>query len=118
MASEDRPTHLNVDDSPGGALVPVHVAPRAGRDAITGARDGSLLVRVSAPPVEGAANRAVGAVLADALGVPKGRVLLVSGKTGRRKRFRIVGVTADEARERLHAHLLPAHASRTRTVRR
>lgn len=68
--------------------------PRAARDEIAGVRDGRLLVRVSAPPVDGRANAAVCALLAKAAGVPKGAVSVVRGETSRDKRVRIEG---DEA---------------------
>ncbi len=48
----------------------IRVTPRASANAVAGERDGALLVRVSAPPVEGKANDAVVAVLAKALGLP------------------------------------------------
>lgn len=74
----------------------VRVIPRAARDELAGARDGRLLVRVSAPPVDGKANAAVCALLAKAAGVPKGAVSVVRGETARDKRVRIDGAL-DEA---------------------
>lgn len=72
----------------------VRVTPRGGRDAVTGVRaDGVLLMRVAASPVDGAANRACIALLSDFFGVPKSRITLVSGGTGREKGFIIEGVT-------------------------
>ena len=64
-------------------------------------REGVLVVRVSAPPVEGAANEAVVEVLADSLALPRRAVTLVSGEQGRLKRVRIVGLGLDEVRARL-----------------
>jgi hypothetical protein len=58
-------------------------------------------VRVSAPPVEDAANEAVVEVLADSLALPRRAVTLVSGEHGRRKRVRIVGLGLNEVRARL-----------------
>jgi len=72
----------------------VRVVPRASREQIAGMRDGRLLVRVNAPPLEGKANAAVCALLAKAAGVPKGAVTVVRGETSRDKRVRIEG---DEA---------------------
>lgn len=72
----------------------VRVIPRASRDGLAGMRDGRLLVRVSAPPVDGKANAAVCALLAKAAGVPKGAVSVVRGESSRDKRLRIEG---DEA---------------------
>lgn len=63
----------------------VRVTPRASANAIAGERDGALLVRVTAPPVEGKANDAVVALLADALGVPRSEVRLERGAAARTK---------------------------------
>jgi uncharacterized protein YggU (UPF0235/DUF167 family) len=66
--------------------------PRASADRIDGVVDGELRIRVTAPPVEGAANAAAARVIADALGLPKGRVQLVAGATNRHKVIEIDGV--------------------------
>ena len=63
----------------------VRVQPRASRNEIIGFREGSLRVRLQAPPVDGAANEALVLVLADALGVPRRHVRLVSGLASRQK---------------------------------
>jgi uncharacterized protein YggU (UPF0235/DUF167 family) len=70
----------------------VRVIPRAGRDAIDGVRDGTLVVRVSAPPVGGAANAAVGRLVAEALGIPASRVSVISGTSGRHKVLGLEGL--------------------------
>jgi uncharacterized protein (TIGR00251 family) len=82
----------------------VRVKPRGGRDAVEGIVEDRLVVRVSAPPAEGQANAAVERVLAKALGVPKGRVRVVTGGTTREKLVRVEGVAADEVRRRLAGH--------------
>jgi uncharacterized protein (TIGR00251 family) len=69
----------------------VRVVPRAAREQIAGMRDGRLLVRVTAPPLDGRANAAVCALLAKAAGVPKGAVSVVRGEAARDKRVRIDG---------------------------
>ncbi|MQC17891.1 MAG: DUF167 domain-containing protein [Chloroflexi bacterium] len=56
------------------ARITVRITPRASRDEVVGERDGLVLVRVTAPPVEGAANEALVRVLAKALGLPRGDV--------------------------------------------
>jgi uncharacterized protein (TIGR00251 family) len=75
----------------------VRVIPRARRDEIAGERDGRVLVRVTAPPVDGKANAAVCALLARAADVPKGAVTVIRGEASRDKVVRIDGVD-DEAR--------------------
>src|SRR5262249_33707871 len=85
-----------------GALLRVRVQPRASRSAIGGWReDGTLTVRVTAPPVEGRANAAVGVLLAAALGVPVGAVRVVQGERGRDKLARVVGLAPADIRRRL-----------------
>ncbi|HOQ29005.1 MAG TPA: DUF167 domain-containing protein [Armatimonadota bacterium] len=81
----------------------VRVQPRASRSEIVGWRDGVLQVRLTAPPVEGAANAACIELLADTLGVPKSAISLASGAHAREKLFRIVGLSDEEARRRLPA---------------
>ena len=78
-------------DTPRGAAVTVRVTPRAGRTAIAGERDGVLLVRLAAAPVDGAANDALVALIADALGVPKRDVAIVAGARARTKHLVVAG---------------------------
>ena len=70
----------------------IRVTPRACASAVAGERDGALLIRVTAPPVEGKANEAVIALLAKALGVPRVSVRMERGAAARTKR---VSVPAD-----------------------
>jgi uncharacterized protein YggU (UPF0235/DUF167 family) len=74
----------------------VRATPKASRNEIAGRRaDGVLLVRVTAAPEDGRANAAVCALVAKALGVPKGAVRVVRGETARDKVLEVDG--ADEA---------------------
>jgi len=73
--------------------ISVQLTPRAARDQVAGWQDGVLRVRVTAPPVAGKANEALCRLLAGALGVPKSRVGIVSGATGRRKTVAIAGLS-------------------------
>ena len=84
-----------------GATLALRVHPRASRDEIVGWRAGVLQLRVTAPPVEGEANRAAGALLARALGVPPSAVRVVRGERGRDKFVKIAGLTAADVRARL-----------------
>ena len=71
----------------------MRVKPRGSRDAVEGVADGAPGgLRVTAPPVEGRANAAVERRVADALGVPKGRVSVVVGATAREKVVRVEGL--------------------------
>lgn len=90
-----------IDAVPGGAIVRVRVIPRAGRSAFAGTRDGALLVRLKAAPVEGAANEELIAFVAKALGVARRDVTIVAGAQSRQKRLRIDGVDAAAVEARL-----------------
>ena len=74
----------------------MRVIPRASKPGIAGTRDGALLVRLNAPPVEGAANSELIQVISDALGVPKRSISIVSGQRSRLKRVRVEGVNEDD----------------------
>jgi uncharacterized protein (TIGR00251 family) len=93
------------DDGPDGVVLRVHVQPGAGRSAVVGRHGDALKVRVAAPPVEGRANEATRALLAEALGVPDADVDLTSGQSSRTKRFRLKGLDAEEADKRLRVAL-------------
>jgi uncharacterized protein (TIGR00251 family) len=77
------------------------VIPRARKTACSGVRDGALLIRVAAPPVEGAANEALIAFFSTTLRVPRHAVQVVSGERARRKRIAIAGVTAEHVTQGL-----------------
>jgi uncharacterized protein len=79
----------------------VRVQARARRDEIAGERAGSLLVRVTAPPVEGKANAAVCRLLAERLGLAPGRIAVVRGASSRDKLIEIDGIGAAELRRLL-----------------
>ncbi len=64
-------------------------------------RDGRILIRITAPPVDQAANSAVVAFLARTLHLPKRAVRIVAGETARNKSIEIDGLSAQELRERL-----------------
>ncbi len=82
-----------------GTVIDVYVQPRASKNELAGAHQGSLKLRLTAPPVEGEANKECAKFLAKILGVPKTDVLIVRGHKSRRKSFLIKGVTP-EAMER------------------
>jgi uncharacterized protein (TIGR00251 family) len=82
--------------TPDGVILAVRVIPRARKHEIAGTREGALLVRLAAPPVEGAANDALIELLADRLGVPRRAVRIVSGWRSRQKRVAVTGVTTDQ----------------------
>ena len=85
----------------GDALVRVRLQPRARRDEIVGERAGALLVRVTAPPLEGRANDALCRLLAKAAGVAPGRATVINGASARDKVVRLAGLDAGALEGRL-----------------
>ena len=83
------------------ARITIRLSPRASREEIAGERDGAVLVRVTAPPVDGAANEALVKLLAKTLRVPKRAVAIVSGETSRTKLVEVHGVEEADLRARL-----------------
>jgi len=81
----------------------VAVTPRAATDAIGTYTDGVLRVRVTRPPTDGEANRAVLRLVAKALDLPPSRLELVAGARARRKRVRVSGLEPAELTRRLNA---------------
>jgi uncharacterized protein len=81
----------------------VRVQPRARRDELAGQREGRLVVRVTAPPLDGRANAAVIKLIAKRLGIAPGRVRIVRGESGRDKLVEVEGLRDHELLERLRA---------------
>jgi uncharacterized protein len=79
----------------------IRVQPRAKRSEVAGERGGAVVIRVSAPPVDGKANEAVCTLIAERVGVPKSAVRIVRGESSRDKLVRIDGLSAGEARTAL-----------------
>ena len=88
-----------VQDSPEGAVLTVHVQPKASKTEYAGIHGGALKFRVAAPPVEGAANEALCTYLAGLFGLPKKSVVVQSGHSSRRKRVLLTGVSAGRAQD-------------------
>ena len=81
--------------------ITVRVTPRAGRDEVVGFRDNVLLVKLKAPPADGAANQALEALLAGKLSLPKTSVFVARGHTSRLKVVGIEGLDHEQATSRL-----------------
>ena len=88
-----------------GVILRVKVQPRASRNEVVGVQGDALKVRITAPPVEGAANTQLLMALAKKLGVPRARLELRSGSTSRLKTIAIQGISAAEVRRRLGGDL-------------
>ena len=99
---------LIVRDSKGGAVLTIHVQPKAARTACIGIHGEALKIRVAAPPVEGAANRELMRFLARELSLPVAAVHIESGGRGRYKRVRLEGRTSLQVMTRL----MPTHTEK------
>ena len=78
-----------IEDHPEGLILSVRVQPKASRNAIQGVHGEALKVSLTAPPVDGAANKACVAFLAKKLGLAKSAIEILSGHTSRNKRLLI-----------------------------
>jgi len=85
------------------ALLRIRLTPRGAKNEILGWDGNTLRVKVTAPPVEGAANRVCVDFVARQLGVRSGQVSIASGEKSREKTLRILGLSQDDLRERLAA---------------
>ena len=84
-----------------GCVLALTVKPRSSRTELTQLPDGTFHVRLTAAPVDGAANTALLRFLADVLDLPRSRLSLVSGATGPRKRVAIEGIGVDDLIDRV-----------------
>jgi hypothetical protein len=88
-----------VHESPEGAVLTIHVQPKASKTEYVGLHGGALKFRVAAPPVEGAANEALCAYLAERFSLPTKAVMLQSGRGSRHKRVLLTGVSGQRVLE-------------------
>jgi hypothetical protein len=94
-----------IQPTPGGVVIDIRVITRAGKSSLAGTRDNSLLVRIQAPPVGGAANSELVDLLSATLDVPKRAIAIVAGARGRQKRVHVVGVDVPTASRLLNVLL-------------
>ncbi|HLK56222.1 MAG TPA: DUF167 family protein [Chthonomonadaceae bacterium] len=87
------------------ALLRVRLTPKGGRDALIKYEAGVLYARVAAPPIEGAANKALLDLLSDSLAVSKSRLVFQSGETSRDKVLRVMGLDAEALNARIASAL-------------
>jgi uncharacterized protein (TIGR00251 family) len=90
-----------IHSKPGGVVIDVRVITRAGKSGLAGTRGASLLVRLQAPPVDGAANAELVALLSAALDVPRRAISIVTGERSRQKLVHVEGVDVVTASSRL-----------------
>ncbi len=77
-------------------VIKVKVLPRSSRNQITGREDDIFKIKLTAPPVEGKANKALKELLAKRLGLPKRNIEIVSGERSRTKSIRIYGLSFED----------------------
>ncbi len=82
-------------DGESGSILDCHIQPGATRGRIVGEYDGRVKIAVAAPPVDGKANKALIAFCSKLLGTPTGRIALLSGDTGRKKRLRFAALSPE-----------------------
>ena len=86
---------------PEGTLLAVKVIPRASKNEIGEILGSELKIKVTAPPVDSAANRAVIELIASTLNRPKSAVVLVRGETARHKMLLLKGLTPEQVENTL-----------------
>ena len=91
-----RPSSRQQKQTEVSATLAVRIQPRASKNGATRMEDGSLKIRLTAPPVDGAANEALVKFLSEALSVGRSVVEIVSGHMGRQKIIRITGMSEAE----------------------
>src|SRR5215207_10571717 len=97
---------FNLHDGQRGSALAVRVTPRASRNEIVELLDdGTVKVRIAAPPSDNEANEALIEFLSDVLGVAKSRLDIVAGAQGRDKLIAIVDMDAETAHQRILAHV-------------
>ncbi len=97
---------FNLHDGKKGSALAVRVTPRATRNEIVELLDdGTIKVRIASPPTDNEANETLIEFLSQILGVPRSRLDIVAGLTGRDKLISVVDMDADTAHKRILAHL-------------
>jgi hypothetical protein len=83
-------------DARQGAAITVKVQPRARKTEVAGLMaDGTIKIKVAAPPVDGAANKALLAFLAQTFGLPVGQIEIIAGETSEHKLISLVGISPE-----------------------
>jgi len=92
---------LDLRETEEGIVIKVSVQPKASRQELSGIREGVLRLRLTAPPVEGAANEACRIFLAELFQISKSRILIIRGHQSRQKSVQIQGMTSETVRQHL-----------------
>lgn len=104
MSKADPPLCADTD---GGIILTLHIQPRASKNEVCGIQDNALKIRLTSPPVDGAANKLCREFLAERFDVAKSAVEIVSGETSRHKRVKICGKDPAHLRRMLETLISP-----------
>ena len=96
---------FKISKAEGGAAFPVRVVPRASKNEISGRHGDAVKIRLTAPPVEGAANEALIGFLSEVLEVRESQIEILSGHAARDKIVCVVGLLPQDVEERLSTYL-------------
>ena len=96
---------FKISSAEGGAAFPVRVVPRASKNEISGRHGEAVKIRLTAPPVEGAANEALISFLSEILGVRKSQIEILSGHASRDKIVCVVGLLPHDVEALLRTYL-------------
>jgi len=79
-----------------GCSLDLYVVPRASKSKLVGEHDGHLKIQISAPPVDGAANKEICVFLASTFSISKSQIKIIRGKRGKRKTVEIINTSAQD----------------------
>ena len=82
-----------------GIILALHIQPRASRNEVCGLQGDELKLRLTSPPVDGAANKLCREYLAELFRMPKSAITIISGETSRHKRVKIAGGTPEKLQQ-------------------
>jgi len=94
-----------IEETPKGVFIRVRLQPRSSKNAVEGVQENSLKIKLTAPPVEGEANRALIEFLSDILGIRKTALSIDSGTKSREKRVKVEGLGVKDIAQRLSVAL-------------
>lgn len=94
-------TQLKIQEAEGGVVFSVKVVPASSRTTISGLLDGTLKIKVKAPPQKGRANDCLIDFLAKQLGVKKSNVKIIAGQTSPIKKVQVLGLSSETVVEKL-----------------
>ncbi len=98
--------NFHLHDGKTGAAIAVRVTPRASRNKIVEIlADGTIKIHIAAPPVDGEANEKLIEFLSDVLNIPRSRLEIVAGVSGRDKLISVLDMDAETVHQRIVAHL-------------